>query len=146
MTYEQYEEYEDICFDYLLRQYGWKIHTTPRYAAVDGVATKQGALTHIVEFKSRNLTMAQMKRFGTYLISYDKIRTGIDISNAMHVPFILVVYLIDDRKTIGLEVYNPFTYNLVEMDVRETETQQSIEGGKIVRKNAYIDFENFHVL
>ena len=61
MKYEDYQRFEELAFDHLLKRYGWKIHTTPKYALIDGVATKENEVTHIVEFKSRNESLESKK-------------------------------------------------------------------------------------
>lgn len=145
MKYEDYERFEEIAFDHLLKKYGWKIHTTPRYAAIDGIASKNGEVTHIVEFKSRNESFESMERFQTYLISYDKVLKGIEISRMMCVPFILIVYLIRDGIIIGVELGDEYGVG-VPMEIQETRTQRSIDGGEAIRRNAFIDIEKFHIL
>ena len=102
-------------------------------------------ITHIVEFKSRNESLESMERFGTYLISYDKILNGIEISRVMCVPFILIVYLIKDGVVIGIELGDEYGV-AVPMEIKETRTQKSIDGGEAIRRNAYIDIEKFHIL
>jgi len=145
MKHDDYARFEEITFDHLLKRYGWKVHTTPHYALIDGIATKNNEVTHIVEFKSRNESLASMERFGTYLISYDKIMNGIDMSRMMCVPFILIVYLIKDGVVMGVELGDEYGV-AVPMEIKETRTQKSIEGGQAIRRNAYIDIEKFHIL
>ena len=129
----------------MLKRYGWKVCTTPHYSLVDGIAVKDNEITHVVEFKSRNESMESMERFGSYLISYDKIENGLQICRMMRVPFILIVYLIKDGVVMGIEIGDEFGVS-VEMEIKETRTQKSIEGGTVIRRNAYIDLENFHIL
>jgi hypothetical protein len=145
MTNDDYKAFEDIAFDHLLKKYGWRIYTTPHYALVDGFAAKQGEVTHIIEFKSRNESMESLERFGTYLISYDKIENGLQICRMMRVPFILIVYLIKDGVVMGAEIGDEYGVT-VEMEITETRTQKSIEGGSVIRRNAFIDLENFYIL
>ena len=145
MNYDDYARFEEIAFDHLLKKYGWKIHTTPQYALIDGVATKNGEITHIVEFKSRNESFESMERFETYLISYDKILNVIEMSRMMCVPFILIVYLIKDGIVLGIELGDEYGVN-VPMEIQETRTQKSIDGGYAIRRNAFIDIEKFHIL
>ena len=145
MNYDDYQRFEEIAFDHLLKKYGWKIHTTPRYALIDGVATKNGEITHIVEFKSRNESFESLERFETYLISYDKILNGIEMSRMMCVPFILIVYLIKDGIVLGIELGDEYGV-CVPMEIQETRTQKSIDGAHAIRRNAFIDIEKFHIL
>ena len=145
MSDDKYKVFEEIAFDHLLKRYGWKVCTTPQYSLVDGIAVKNNEITHVVEFKSRNESMESMERFGTYLISYDKIENGLQICRMMRVPFILIVYLIKDGVVMGIEIGDEFGVS-VEMEIKETRTQKSIEGGTVIRRNAFIDLENFYIL
>ena len=63
----------------------------------------------------------------------------------MRVPFILIVYLIKDGVVMGIEIGDEFGVS-VEMEIKETRTQKSIEGGTVIRRNAFIDLENFYIL
>lgn len=145
MSDDRYKVFEEIAFDHLLKRYGWKVCTTPQYSLVDGIAVKDNEITHVVEFKSRNESMESMERFGTYLISYDKIENGLQICRMMRVPFILIVYLIKDGVVMGIEIGDEFGVS-VEMEIKETRTQKSIEGGTVIRRNAFIDLEYFYIL
>lgn len=145
MKYSDYEKYEEIAFDYLLKRYGWKIFTSPKYALVDGVATHDNTITHVVEFKSRNMRYEQLTRMGTYLISHDKIVNGLKMSQMLCVPFILVVYLIDSDMVMGVQIGDEHGPT-IDIDTAETYTQKSIEGGQVKRKNAFIGIDKFHIL
>jgi hypothetical protein len=145
MSDDRYKVFEEIAFDHLLKRYGWKVCTTPQYSLVDGIAVKDNEITHVVEFKSRNESMESIERFGSYLISYDKIENGLQICRMMRVPFILIVYLIKDGVVMGIEIGDEFGVS-VEMEIKETRTQKSIEGGTVIRRNAFIDLENFYIL
>lgn len=145
MNRKDYEAIEEIAFDYLLKRYRWKIITTPRFAFIDGVASINNQMTHIIEFKSRNESMQSIQEFGTYLISYDKIEHGIQMSKMLSVPFILLVYLIKDQTLIGIEIGNQYGIT-APMEVKETRTQKTIDGGEVIRRNAFIDIKKFNIL
>ena len=67
------------------------------------------------------------------------------MSRMMCVPFILIVYLIKDSVVMGLELGDEYGV-AVPIEIKETRTQKSIEGGQAIRRNAYIDIEKFHIL
>ena len=146
MTHDQAKRHEERAFDYLLKRYGWQIFTTPHFALIDGVAVMDNEITHIVEFKSRNESLSSIERFGTYLISNDKIMNGMEMARMMCVPFILIVCLIKDDTIIAVEIGDQYGINDVGIEVKATETQKSIEGGKATRNNAFIDIDKFHIL
>lgn len=145
MRYSDYQKYEEIAFDYLLKKYGWKVFTSPRYALVDGVATQDNTITHVVEFKSRNISIERLTRMGSYLISHDKVVNGLKMSQMLCVPFILVVYLIDSDMVMGVQIGDEHGPTL-DIETRETFTQKTIEGGQVKRNNAFIGIDKFHIL
>lgn len=142
---EKYKVFEEIAFDHLLKKYSWKIFTTTRFALADGVAVMGNEITHVIEFKSRNENYETMMRYGTYLISYDKIENGLQLCRILRVPFILIVYLIGDGVVMGVEIGDEYGVG-IDMEVRETRTQQTASGGSVIRRNAFINLENFHIL
>lgn len=145
MNWRDYERYEETAFDYLLKKYQWQIATTPRYALIDGVASMGGQITHVIEFKSRNESYESMNRMGTYLISYDKLTNGLQMAKMMSVPFILLVYLIKDRTMMGLRVAEDGQF-VIDFEIKDTITQKSIEGGQVIRRNAFIGIDKFYIL
>lgn len=145
MTHEEYKKHEEYVFDYLLKKYSWQISTTPHFALIDGFATMNNEVTHIIEFKSRNESYQSLLRFETYLISYDKLVNGVKMSQMMMVPFILIVYCNRDKTVLGIEIGDQNGIH-VPHQIKETMTQQNIDGGQVVRKNAFIDIDNFYIL
>lgn len=147
MTQEEADRYEETAFDYLLKRYNWHIVTTPQFALIDGVAYMNREITHIIEFKSRDESWDSMVHYGTYLISWDKIQNGMDMARMMRVPFILVVYLAQSQMVLGVELATEDgTLAIPDIEVKETRTQRSIDGGSVMRKNAYIDLIHFYRL
>jgi len=65
----------------------------------------------------------------------------------MRVPFILIVYLVDSQMVLGTEIATEDgELAIPDIEVKETRTQRSIEGGSVIRKNAYIDLIHFYRL
>lgn len=147
MTQDEANRHEETAFDYLLKRYNWQIITTPQFALIDGVAYMNHEITHIIEFKSRDESWDSMMHYGTYLISWDKIQNGMQMAKMMRVPFILIVYLVQSDMVLGVELATEDgTLAVDDIDVKETRTQRSIEGGSVMRKNAYIDLIHFYRL
>ena len=69
------------------------------------------------------------------------------MAKMMRVPFILIVYLVQSDMVLGVELATEDgTLAIDDIDVKETRTQRSIEGGSVMRKNAYIDLIHFYRL
>ena len=147
MTQEEADRHEETAFDYLLKRYNWNIITTPQFALIDGVAYMNHEISHIIEFKSRDESWDSMMHYGTYLISWNKIQNGMEMSRMMRVPFILIVYLVQSQMVLGVEIATEDgALAIPDIEVKETRTQRSIEGGSVMRKNAYIDLIHFYRL
>ena len=65
-------------------------------AGIDAVFSAQGRICGVAEIKSRNMSVEELRQFGSYLISYDKLRKGIEVSAALRVPFCVIVSLLKD--------------------------------------------------
>lgn len=124
------------------------VHTLKgRPSKIDAFILCEGIVIAFVETKCRNITEQDLfKTFDNkWLITYDKIISGIILTNMLCIPMYGFLYLIPENKL--------FVINLVhkdgrptQMDVRETETQATINGGKAIRVNAYVDMTSAKIL
>ena len=118
------------------------IHTPKNGAAlVDAVIIDNDAnVMAVVEQKSRNMSLEQLQNWNNeWLITHAKIEAGRNTGMALGVPFIGFLYLIPDDLLITKQLSNAKGEWTCEFRVDKTETQETINGGKIVRDNAYID-------
>ena len=94
----------------------------------------------VVEQKSRNMSLEQLQNWNNeWLITFEKIEAGRYVANSLGVPFIGFLYLIPDDLLITKQLSNANGEWTCEFRTALTETQETINGGKIVRENAYID-------
>jgi len=94
----------------------------------------------VVEQKSRNMSLEQLQKWNNeWLITFDKIEAGRYVANSLGVPFIGFLYLIPDDLLITKQLSNAQGQWTCEFRTDITETQETINGGKIERLNAYID-------
>jgi hypothetical protein len=94
----------------------------------------------VVEQKSRNMSLEQLQNWDNeWLITYEKIEAGRYVANSLGVPFIGFLYLIPDDLLITKQLSNAHGEWTCDFRTALTETQETINGGKIVRENAYID-------
>lgn len=104
-------------------------------AKVDAVLLKDGYILAVAETKCRyNLTLEKLQtRFANeWLVTEAKIRDGINIANGLCVPLIGFLYLVDDDTLLAINLLD------AKRRVAETMTQQTVNGGQVVRSNAYI--------
>ena len=94
----------------------------------------------IVEQKSRNMSLEQLQKWNNeWLVTHAKIEAGRITAHALGVPFIGFLYLIPDDLLITKQLSNAKGEWTCDFRVDMTETQETINGGKITRENAFID-------
>lgn len=109
---------------------------------VDGKPTLYG----IAEIKSRKyagnkvIDRAYVESFG-YLVTYEKIKYGAQVSSFYKVPFFLIVNLLLDKRILVWQITYPNGEHTMDFKVIETKTQKTCNGGEIVRRNAYLPFK-----
>lgn len=104
-------------------------------AKVDAVLLKDGYIFAVAETKCRyNLTLEKLQsQFANeWLITEAKIRDGIQIAVGLCVPLVGFLYLVDDDTLLVINLLS------AKRRVAETATQQTVNGGQIVRLNAYV--------
>jgi hypothetical protein len=72
-------------------------------------------------------------------VTDEKIRKAQQIAEALQVPFVGFLYMPETDALLFETLWHPSKGWTVDIQVKETETQATINGGKILRKNAYID-------
>lgn len=111
-------------------------------ALVDAVIVEhhEADIVAIVEQKSRNMSLEQLLKWDMeWLVTYAKIEAGRITARALGVPFIGFLYLIPDDLLITKQLSDANGEWTCEFRVDMTETQETINGGKITRENAFID-------
>ena len=114
-------------------------------AAIDGFFCLDGGsqIDYAVEIKTRNMTKNMLhNRFGnTWLVTYDKILRGQQVSDLLCVPFIGMLYLIPDKILYTLKITDELGKFVIDFGVDNTRTQETINGGLVWRTNAYLPME-----
>jgi Holliday junction resolvase len=118
------------------------VHTPKSGSAlVDAVIVDNDTnVVAVVEQKSRNMSLDQLQKWDMeWLVTYAKIEAGRTTAHALGVPFVGFLYLIPDDLLITKQLANNKGEWTCSFRKDFTETQETINGGKIVRENAYID-------
>jgi len=110
-------------------------------AVVDAVLSVNNSIKAVVETKCRNITLfdLQGKFNNEWLMTHDKMIKGSEIASALSVPFIGFLYLIQDEILMYQKLWEPEVGWVCSMAIRPTWTQATINGGKALRSNAFID-------
>lgn len=110
-------------------------------ADIDGFIHKDCVLLSGVEVKCRMMSYHDlMNKFdGKWLITYDKIERGISLCRSLGVDFRGFLYLVPEKILLIVRIWDFKTGETVGMELEETRTQATVNGGSIVRLNAYVD-------
>jgi len=112
----------------------------------DRLFIRDGKSVCIAEIKTRNMSMLQLEKFGSYLISYHKIDRGVLLSSLLHVPFMLFVYLIESDDIVYWTISNEEGREVCSYVVEQTSTQATCNGGEALRENAYLYLDGMQIL
>ena len=112
-------------------------------ADIDAILIKQNQVMRVVETKCRDLTIEEfIGRFNyQWLVTFDKLEKGKQIAKALCVPFTGFLYLSQSEILLVQQISNHIGY-VPEITIFQTATQKNINGGQIIRSNAYIDMSN----
>lgn len=107
---------------------------------VDGFLARDNIVVGVFESKCRHLDLEQLRKFdNTWLVTFDKVLAGLELSRKLHVPYYGLVYLLDEPMGLMVQISDAKGSPIVKMEVAQTTTQRTVNGGTIQRANAYID-------
>jgi hypothetical protein len=66
---------------------------------------------------------------------------GKRISEMLRVPYLGFLYLIKDKIIMYWKITDKYGNFLFDFDVKNTRTQKTINGGSVIRTNAYLPFK-----
>ncbi len=112
-----------------------------RPADIDGLIHHNGVLVSGVEIKCREMRYdTLMGRFeGRWLVTQDKVDRGITMCRNLGIDFRGFLYLVPDQMLIMVPIWSYDRGLIADIDLAHTETQATVNGGKALRLNAYID-------
>jgi hypothetical protein len=109
-------------------------------AKVDGFTIKEHQITSCFESKCRRMTRQQLSQYkDEWLVTYEKIMHGVHLSQNLCVPFYGFLYLVPDATILIVKIADATGQLLPRIRLERTETPRNINGGKVVRTNAFID-------
>jgi len=107
---------------------------------------EKGSLESVMEIKSRDMTLNQLQDFkDEWLVTFNKIISGLHFSSMLKVPFYGVLHLIPDQKVLTIKIADEHGEACVPFRVDRTQTQKTCNGGQVVRVNAYINMASAKV-
>jgi hypothetical protein len=110
---------------------------------IDGKLTVCG----VAEIKSRKtagdkpLTVEYLKQNGGYLITAEKLKYGAQMSIMLRAPFFVIVSLMEEGKILIWKITDDKGEYLEKIEVKQTKTQKTANGGVAYRNNAFLPIE-----
>jgi hypothetical protein len=112
------------------------------------IGSTSNELKGVIETKCRyKLTLEQFKTSfkNEWLVTWDKVHNAIQIANSLGVPCFGFLYLVNDKYLLIQKLSEPNGKLNVKIRLETTETQATINGGKAIRTNAFIDMSSAHI-
>ncbi len=136
------------CLDRLAAAWKAQIVSTAEddMADIDALAIKDGCISAAMEVKSREMDLAQLCRFGSYLITFDKLLKLRAMAAGLRVPGLVVVSLLKDASIVYWKVCDSAGDMLVQLEGKVSKTQATCNGGSADRYNAYLSLADMKLL
>lgn len=135
---------------YHLNSPGYQYIHTPKDmpAIVDGLIISN-KIHAVVETKCRyNLTLDQFENNykNQWLVTHEKIVKAAKVGESLGVPLVGFLYLVEDQCLLIKQISDSLGFFVADMEVRDTETQKTVNGGKVIRTNCFIDMNGAKTL
>lgn len=115
-----------------------------RPVVVDGFLVKDGVIEGVVETKCRTMTYRELIQDfdGLWLVTFEKIEDSRRLASALSVPLYGFLYLVPNDRLLVQQISTEDGLYLPSIRIEATKTQKTVNGGQIVRNNAYIDMRH----
>lgn len=110
-------------------------------ASCDGFLVRNNTIIALFESKCRNLSHIELTNYGSWLITFDKLEKCREISKLLKVPFLGFLYLVKDNIVLFWKISDKNGEYVFEFNHYDSKTQKTVNGGSIVRDNAYLPIE-----
>ena len=130
--------------NFVEKQYDISYIETPKNEAsrIDAMIVKNGVIISVAETKCRQMTIEQLKSDPynfEWLVTWDKVETGIKMAADLCVSFVGFLFLVPSRVLLVQKISNKDGLINCRLRLEATKTQATVNGGKAVRTNSYIN-------
>jgi|TARA_R110000824_G_scaffold44320_4_gene129007 hypothetical protein len=117
-------------------------------ATIDVLFSRSGILKAVAEIKCRDMDYAQLQRYGSYLITEDKLIRGYRVAASLHAPLFLFVGLRGDQRIVYCQLTDELGVPVgVTIERRSSLTKRTCnDHSGVERMNAYIPVEHMREL
>jgi hypothetical protein len=114
--------------------------------AIDAILADKGVICGVAEVKSREMDLAKLQEYGSYLITFEKVVRLREISASLGVPGLIVVSLLKDKSIVFWKICDKAGHFLVSIETKVSSTQSTCNGGQAHRYNAYLSLDQMVVI
>lgn len=123
------------------------LKSAEKAANVDRIALNGwGAMCAAFEVKSRQMSLAQLRKFGSYLVTQDKLIALSNVCKGLAIHGYLAVYLMESDAVAYWHVCNKAGEMLIQFESAVTKTQATCNGGEAERENAYLSLDSMNLI
>lgn len=118
----------------------------------DGYICKNNKILAMFEVRTRNAEVQidgivfRGIKYPTYMITKKKLDKCCDFCRTFNLPFILFIYFNHNDSFLVYRIIDRFGNFLLDFEVRETQSQYSVNGGTIIRENAFINVSDGKII
>ncbi len=114
----------------------------------DAFLVEGDTISAAVECKCRQMTYEQFTgQFESkWLITAAKLEDSAAVLNELRVPLVGFLYLVPSKTLLTRRLFDPITGMFAPMEMMETRTQATVNGGVAWRRNAYVDMRDAKVI
>ena len=126
------------------------IHTNKEEEArADALLVTGNQLRAVSEIKCRwdvSLSTLFGEFSGEWLVTNQKIIDCVTVAHLLNVPFIGMLWLVDEEALLYKTIWRPKEGYLFKFDIRLTKTQKTVNGGEVERLNAFIPMRDARII
>ena len=115
-------------------------------AAVDAVIEKDGVVVAVAEVKSRRMSLEDLQRFGTYLVTAEKLDELSRTARLLCAEGFIFVHLRVGDDVIYWRICDDLGAFAFAFERRQTKTQRTVNGGTASRVNAFLPLAHGRLL
>ena len=116
-------------------------------SACDGFICQNYKIVGLFESKCRyDMDSSLLKKRNSWLITHQKLLECQTLSRLLKIPFVGFLYLVSDKTIYSCKITDENGDFIIKYDVKKTITRKTINGGEIIRENAFIPVKDLNEL